>query len=73
MNKEFTFLGKSMENITILYGIFLIVCAVGVTIFSVRSVAINTPLVVLLLAIILLVLLLLVLVVLILSLLLLIV
>ena len=34
MNKEFTFLGKSMENITILYGIFLIVWGVAVTIFS---------------------------------------
>ena len=37
MNKEFTFLGKSMENITILYGIFLIVWGVGVTIFSVSQ------------------------------------
>ena len=34
MNKEFTFLGKSMENITIIYGIFLIVWGVAVTIFS---------------------------------------
>ena len=34
MNKEFTFLGKSMENITIIYGIFLVVWGVVVTIFS---------------------------------------
>ena len=34
MNKEFTFLGNSMENITIIYGIFLIVWGVAVTIFS---------------------------------------
>ena len=34
MNKEFTFLGNSMENITIIYGIFLIIWGVFVTIFS---------------------------------------
>ena len=34
MNKEFIFLGKSMENITIIYGIFLVVWGVVVTIFS---------------------------------------
>ena len=34
MNKEFTFLGNSMENITIIYGIFLVVWGVVVTIFS---------------------------------------
>ena len=34
MNKEFTFLGNSMENITIIYGVFLIVWGVAVTIFS---------------------------------------
>ena len=34
MNKEFTFLGNSMENITIIYGIFLIVWGVAATIFS---------------------------------------
>jgi hypothetical protein len=28
MNKEFTFLGNSMENITIIYGIFLVVWGV---------------------------------------------
>ena len=33
MNKEFTFLGNSMENITIIYGIFLVVWGVVVTIF----------------------------------------
>ena len=34
MNKEFTFLGNSMENITIIYGIFLVVWGIVVTIFS---------------------------------------
>ena len=34
MNKEFTFLGNSMENIAMIYGIFLIVCGIGVTILS---------------------------------------
>ena len=34
MNKEFIFLGKSMENITIIYGIFLVVWGFVVTIFS---------------------------------------
>ena len=34
MNKEFTFLGYNMENITILYGIFLIFWGVSVTILS---------------------------------------
>ena len=34
MNKEFRFLGNSMENITIIYGIFLVVWGVVVTIFS---------------------------------------
>ena len=34
MNKEFTFLGNSMENITIIYGIFLVVWGAVVTIFS---------------------------------------
>ena len=34
MNKEFTFLGNSMENITIIYGIFLVVWGVVITIFS---------------------------------------
>ena len=34
MNKEFTFLGNSMENIIIIYGIFLIVWGIGVTILS---------------------------------------
>ena len=34
MNKEFTFLGNSMENITIIYGIFLVVWGFVVTIFS---------------------------------------
>ena len=34
MNKEFTFLGNSMENITIIYGIFLVFWGVVVTIFS---------------------------------------
>ena len=34
MNKEFIFLGNSMENITIIYGIFLVVWGVVVTIFS---------------------------------------
>ena len=34
MNKEFTFLGNSMENIAMIYGIFLIVWGIGVTISS---------------------------------------
>ena len=34
MNKEFIFLGKSMENITIIYGIFLVVWGFVVSIFS---------------------------------------
>ena len=34
MNKEFTFLGNSMENIIIIYGIFLVLWGVVVTIFS---------------------------------------
>ncbi len=34
MNKEFTFLGNSMENISIIYGIFLVVWGIVVTIFS---------------------------------------
>ena len=34
MNKEFTFLGNSMENIVMIYGIFLIVWGIGVTILS---------------------------------------
>ena len=34
MNKEFTFLGNSMENIAMIYGIFLIVWGIGVTILS---------------------------------------
>ena len=34
MNKEFTFLGYNMENITILYGIFLIFWGISVTILS---------------------------------------
>tara|TARA_B100000929_G_C15140992_1_gene294660 strand:+ start:92 stop:487 length:396 start_codon:yes stop_codon:yes gene_type:complete len=34
MNKEFTFLGNSMENISMIYGIFLIVWGIGVTILS---------------------------------------
>ena len=34
MNKEFTFLGNSMENIATIYGIFLIVWGIGVTILS---------------------------------------
>ena len=34
MNKEFTFLSNSMENIAMIYGIFLIVWGVGVSILS---------------------------------------
>ena len=34
MNKEFTFLGNSMENIAMIYGIFLIVWGIGVTFLS---------------------------------------
>ena len=34
MNKEFTFLGNSMENISMAYGIFLLVWGTGVTILS---------------------------------------
>ena len=34
MNKEFTFFGNSMENIAMIYGIFLIVWGIGVTILS---------------------------------------
>ena len=34
MNKEFTFLGNSLENIAMIYGIFLIVWGIGVTILS---------------------------------------
>ena len=34
MNKEFTFLGNSMENISMIYGIFLIVWGIVVTILS---------------------------------------
>jgi hypothetical protein len=34
MDKEFTFLGNSMENIAMIYGIFLIVWGIGVTILS---------------------------------------
>ena len=34
MNKEFTFLGNSMENIAMIYGIFLTVWGIGVTILS---------------------------------------
>ena len=34
MNKEFTFLGNTMENIAMIYGIFLIVWGIGVTILS---------------------------------------
>ena len=34
MNKEFTFLRNSMENIAMIYGIFLIVWGIGVTILS---------------------------------------
>ena len=32
--KEFTFLGKSMENVSIIYGIFLIIWGVGVSFIS---------------------------------------
>ena len=34
MNKKFTFFGNSMENIAMIYGIFLIVWGIGVTILS---------------------------------------
>ena len=34
MNKEFTFLGNSMESTAMIYGIFLIVWGVGVSILS---------------------------------------
>ena len=34
MNKEFTFLGNSIENIAMIYGIFLIVWWIGVTVLS---------------------------------------
>ena len=34
MNKEFTFLGNSMENIAMICGIFLIVWGIGVTLLS---------------------------------------
>ena len=34
MNKEFTFMGNSMENIAMIYGIFLIVWGIGVTFLS---------------------------------------
>ena len=34
MNKEFTFLGNTMENIAMIYGIFLIVWGIGVTMLS---------------------------------------
>ena len=34
MNKEFTFLGNTMENVAMIYGIFLIVWGVGVSILS---------------------------------------
>ena len=34
MNKEFTFLGNTMENIAMIYGTFLIVWGIGVTILS---------------------------------------
>ena len=34
MNKEFKFLGNSMENIAMIYGIFLIIWGIGVTILS---------------------------------------
>ena len=34
MNKEFTFLGYNIENITILYGMFLIFWGVSVTVLS---------------------------------------
>ena len=34
MDKEFTFLGNTMENIAMIYGIFLIVWGIGVTILS---------------------------------------
>ena len=32
--KEFTFLGKSMENVSIIYGIFLIIWGIGVSFIS---------------------------------------
>ena len=34
MNKEFTFLGNSMENISMIYGIFLIFWGLGISILS---------------------------------------
>ena len=34
MEKEFTFFGNSMENIAMIYGIFLIIWGVGVTLLS---------------------------------------
>ena len=34
MNNKLTFLGNSMENIAMIYGIFLIVGGIGVTILS---------------------------------------
>ena len=34
MNKEFTFLGNTMENVAMIYGIFLLVWGIGVTILS---------------------------------------
>ena len=34
MNKEFTFLGNTMENVAMIYGIFLIVWGIGVTTLS---------------------------------------
>ena len=34
MNKEFTFMGNTMENIVMIYGIFLIIWGIGVTILS---------------------------------------
>ncbi len=34
MNKEFTFLGNTMENVAMIYGIFLIMWGIGVTILS---------------------------------------
>ena len=34
MSKEFTFLGNTMENVAMIYGIFLIVWGIGVTILS---------------------------------------
>ena len=31
--KEFTFLGRSMESVSIIYGIFLIICSIVLTLF----------------------------------------